>query len=156
MVTRGTVAALALAAGLFAPAPALAQAIDWKLAGDFFEAARTAPPKPVTYGDILACAAFSSEWSRSASGIAQAAKERGAEVHPGLLEQGSANRVMVMELKLAANRPQGDGAQIDAETRAMRDQLDRFADQTVAAALRGEPAAVQGLMNILGTREAMP
>jgi hypothetical protein len=150
------VTALVLAAGLLAPAPALAQGVDWKAASDAFEAARTAPPKPVTYGDILACAAFSSEWSRSASGIAQAARERGAEVHPGLVDPRAGNRVVVMELKIAANRPSGDAAMIDAETKAMRGQLDRFADQTVATALRGDPAAVQGLMNILGTCEAMP
>lgn len=155
-MTKAGFIALALAAGAFAQAPAQAQQVDWAAAKAAFDAPKSQPPKPVTRGDLIACNVFWTEWMRQGVGPATIAKERGADVHPGLLEQNVYANMTSTGLRLATKIPGEDMAQIRAQTDAMTRQMERAADETVSKALKGDTGTLLGIMGLLGSCQIMP
>lgn len=156
-MTKTGFIALALAAGVFAQAPAQAQAqlVDWAAAKAAFDAPKSQPPKPVTRGDLIACNVFWTEWMRQGVGPATIAKERGADVHPGLLEQNVYANMTSTGLRLATKIPGEDMAQIRAQTDAMTRQMERAAEESVSKALKGDTGTLLGIMGLLGSCQIM-
>lgn len=147
--------ALALAAGGIAPAPALAQSIDWNAAKAAFDAGANGPDKPDERAKIVGCAAFWSQWNAAVL-EQRVPADAGRLVSPLLVAPDS--NVMAFGWLLVSIEPVGneDPAAVEAEVEAAMAEVEPFAKGKVDAALAGDGAALAGVMSLLGICHALP
>ena len=151
----GIMIGLVLATGALAPAPALAQQVDWAAAKTAFEAGAGAGEKPDERVEIIGCAAFWSQWAKAAN-AGRVPVEAGRTVSPLLVAPNAG--MLAFGWLLASIQPEGNEnpAALEAEVEAAMIKIEPLAHEKITAALAGDGGALRGVMGVLGTCQMPP
>ena len=146
---------LALVSGALLPAPALAQQIDWNAAKAAFEAGANGSETPDEREEYAGCTAFWSEWSDAAH-AGRVPAVVGQTINPALVAPDSGSVALEWLYILIEPRAGETQAAAENEASAMLAAINPLATEKVEAALKGDAAAMRGVMGILGTCQAPP
>lgn len=151
----GMMIGLVLAVGALAPAPALAQQVDWAAAKTAFEAGAGGDEKSDERVEIIGCAALWSQWAEAAN-AGRVPAEAGRTVSPLLVVPDAG--MLAFGWLLASIQPEGneDPAALEAEVEAAMVEVEPLAREKITAALAGDGGALRGVMGVLGTCQMPP
>ncbi|MFN4021116.1 MAG: hypothetical protein ACK4IC_11440 [Erythrobacter sp.] len=154
-MNRGLIVTLALAATALAPAPTLAQQVDWNMAKAAFDAGVADTDHPDDRDKRIGCAAFWSAWNNAAN-AGRVPADAGTRVSSLLVAPDS--NIMALGWLMASLEPGAGEDQEAVETAVMAQlqELEPFAALAVSNALAGDGPSLTDVMRLLGVCQTFP